>query len=75
MSSSTAHPLMFLENTPLIQYLAAISGLEMKKNNWRIKYDIAQTTFLNVLPDYTTNIPRSVLDSSTFNLARRIFNM
>jgi len=75
MSSSTSHPLMFLENTPLIQYLAAISGVEMKKNNWRIKYDIAQMTFLNVLPDFTTNIPRRALDSSMFNVARKIFNL
>ncbi len=75
MTSSTAHPLMFLENTPLIQYLASISGVEMKKNNWRIKYDIAQMTFKNSLPDFTTNIPRRALDSTIFNVARRIFNL
>lgn len=75
MTSSTAHPLMFMENTPLIQYLAAISGVEMKKNNWKIKCEIAQMSFLNVVPDFTTNIPRKLLDSNTFNVARKIFNL
>lgn len=78
MSSNAEHPLLFLSNTPLIEYLAAITGVDLKANNWDLQLDVAKMAIQNKfsLTNAITSAGRKIAyDSNFINAIRNIVNL
>jgi hypothetical protein len=71
MSSSAAHPISFMQNTSLAEYLATMCGVDMKANNFWTKYDLAMMSLGRKVPDTITNLARSLTDSKLTNGIRK----
>lgn len=70
MVTSSDHPLLFLGNTALIEYLAVMCGVDMKMNTMDLKMEAIKTAIGNKVTDIPVNLGRSVIDNGIVNFAR-----
>lgn len=70
MVSSTAHPLRYMSNTSLLEYLGNMCGIDLKANNWTTKAEIGIKLLQNKVIDIPTNAARAVADLPFINQVR-----
>lgn len=75
MVTSSDHPLLFLSNTALVEYLAIMCGVDLKKANNELKYEAAVNSIRRRFKDAPVNVARSVMDSGMVNFARNLLQM
>lgn len=74
MVTGTNHPLLFLSNTALHEYLGAICGVSFTGNELQLKADIVAALAGNAIPDLTSSMLRGYYDSGVSNFIRKVFN-
>lgn len=76
MTTTTAHPIMFMHNTALQEYLGAICGVTFTGERLLEKLSILRTlTADKILYDPTVNLATGFFDSTVANTIRKLFNM
>lgn len=70
MVTSSKNPLMFMNNTALIEYLATMCGTDLKANNINVKFTLAKNAIANKVYDIPTVLQRSLVDSKLLNTVR-----
>lgn len=68
MVSSTDHPLLALKNTPLIEYLSVMCGIDSSEANMDIKRDILLSTLSGKFTDMPKNFTRSIFDTKPLSM-------
>lgn len=67
MVTSAANPLLFLQNTSLMEYLGTMCGLDLKMNNLSTKVSIAKQVIKNKVTSMPTNLARGIVDTKIMN--------
>lgn len=70
MVTSSRNPFLFLSNTSLIEYLANLSGLDIKANNFKAKVEHAKMALGNYVADTPTQLARGLVDTFLVRKAR-----
>lgn len=60
MVTSTKNPLLYMQNTALLEYLGTMCGLDLKLSNFGLKLDLAKQLIKNDINDIPTQIARGV---------------
>lgn len=75
MVTSSRNPFLFLSNTGLIEYLANLSGLDVKANNLKAKVEHAKMVLGNYVADTPTNFARGLVDNFLVQKARGLLKL
>lgn len=71
MVTSSKNPFLFMQNNSLMEYLGVMTGIDLKANNFPVKYQLAVNALSNKVSDIPTNIGRGIYDSKIVNEIRK----
>lgn len=71
MVTSAQNPFLFLGNTALLEYLATMTGLDLKANNLTKKSEVAQNLVKRSIFDIPSNLARGIVDTNIMNEIRK----
>ena len=74
MVTSSRHPILFLSNTSLLEYLRAICGISFTGDQIRLKLGIASALLTNQITDTVPSILRGYYSTDVANWLRSLFN-
>lgn len=74
MVTSTNHPLLFLSNTALHEYLGSMCGVSFSGDQFAVKKAVIGMLMKNIPQDAVNGMLRSWYDSDAANLLRKIYS-
>lgn len=74
MVTSSRHPILFLSNTSLLEYLGAICGISFTGDQIRLKLGIASAILTNQITDTIPSLLRGYYSTDVANWLRSLFN-
>lgn len=75
MTTTYKHPILFLQNTALQEYLGAMCGISFVGNQMKLKGNIIMTLLTDRVTNVIPSLLRGYYDSSVANFMRRIYNI
>lgn len=74
MVTSSRHPILFMTNTALHEYLGSMVGVNFTGDSFEQKLQIAMNLLQGSVKDTLTSSQRGYIDSGVANLIRKVFN-
>lgn len=74
MATSSRHPILFLSNTALQEYLGAMCGVSFTGNQLMLKLSVLKTLLRNEITDTIPSLLRSYYSSTMAETIRKLFN-
>jgi hypothetical protein len=74
MVTNSRHPILFLSNTALHEYLGAMCGISFEGNQLELKKDIIESLGVNAITDTIPSMLRGFYSSAVANWLRKLFN-
>lgn len=74
MVTSTRHPILFLSNTSLHEYLGAMCGVSFIGSGWELKLATVKALMTNYITDTIPSMLRGYYSSDVANWLRKLFN-